>query len=494
MLRNILILLGLLTTCSCVGNQEPSMTSVNLNNGKVVVIFEDCPLQTVTTRFGGTRMHMDNRTIAFVDVNGDRVDFDPCLTGRDTLEIPTYLGYAEMRHMYQVVEYDSYLLQEGDTVLVRYDETARPFLRSLVYKYNTMLYNLPYTLPGAIQSKGFHIETVLTHNEFVRVFNYYQNEMEQLRVPSLRETYRNRYVNLDSLSVVYEQYKTNLASKVDSLFQTHSIDISFYRYMTHRFFPEKRYTTEEVIKTDSLLHYISNYYIAQDYSNVFRESTVAAFDRMAKDTTMSQLAKRGILKRLLKLILIDEAGRKHYSKELKELYRQKYADVTGDSTIVSKNVTKENTVSSSQYILALETTDGQVTSLVEVLEMCAGKMVYLDFWASWCGPCIAQIPYSKALRQRLVGQDIVFLYISTDTSRKNWLDSVHEHADVMSGSYRIQDNSADFLKEIRLEKIPRYLIFDRNGKLVDPDAPRPMDEGVDNTIIAFLNETKTNQQ
>ena len=481
----LLALVGLLPMCSCAGNQESSTTSANLKNGKVVVVFVDCPLQTTTRKFDGSLSHVDNRTITYVDENGSRVDFDPRRIGRDTLEIPTYLGYAEMRHMYQVIEYDSYLLQEGDTVLVQYNDAGRPTLSSLVYENNSDIYNLPYTIPHAIQKMSYSIETVLTDSKFTGAYRYFHDKTRQAQFPSLKETYRKRYVDMDSLSVVYEQYKTNLASIVDSLFQTHAIDTSYYRYMTHRFFPEKRYTTEEVINTDSLLHYISNYYIAQDYSNVFRESTVAAFDRMAKDTTMSQLAKRGILKRLLNLILIDEAGWKHYSKELKDRYTNKYVEITSDSTFVSKTVTKEIAVSSSQYALALETTDGHVTSLDEVLEMCAGKLVYLDFWASWCGPCIGQIPYSKALHQRLAGQDIVFLYISTDTSRKNWLDSVHEHSDVMSGSYRILDNSADFLKAIRLDKIPRYLIFDRTGKLVDPDAPRPSSEDIENKLSQY---------
>lgn len=479
---------------SCGEKIGPKIDSSNHQIGKVVVIFEDCPLQTITSNFGSHLSHIDNRTITFIDDHGDCVNFDPRLIGRDTLEIPTIWGYAEMRHMYQVIEFDSYLLQEGDTVLVRYDKAGRPVLQSLVFENYSDIYNLPYTMPHAVQKLDYSIETVLTASQFTGAYRYFHDKTQRTQDPSLNERYRQRYVDLDSLSVIYEQYKANLASAVDSLFQSHVIDTSYYRYMTHRFFPENRYMPEEAIRSDSLLHYVSYFFVAQNYRDAYRlGNIVASFDRIANDTVATPLAKKGILKRILNLILIDEAGWKHYSKELKERYSQKYVEITGDSTIVSKNVTKEIAVSSSQYALALETTDGQITSLDKVLEMCAGKLVYLDFWASWCGPCIAQLSYSKALHQRLAGQDIVFLYISTDTSRKNWLDSVHELADVMSGSYRILDNNVDFLKEIHLDKIPRYLIFDRTGKLVDPDAPRPSDDSVGNTINAILNETRANQ-
>ena len=101
-------LLATLALCACGPKNEPAAEPVNHKNGKVVVIFEDCPIQTSTNIFNSSLSHIGDRTITFVDENGDRVDFDPRQMGRDTLEIPTFLGYAEMQHMYQVLEYDYY--------------------------------------------------------------------------------------------------------------------------------------------------------------------------------------------------------------------------------------------------------------------------------------------------------------------------------------------------------------------------------------------------
>ena len=480
-------LLATLALCACGPKNEPAAESVDLKNGKVVVIFEDCPLQTSTRVFGGSRSHVENRTINFMDENGDRVVFDPRLVGRDTLEIPTYLGYAEMQHLYQAFEYNCYLLQEGDTVLVRYGETGRPTLQSLVYEGNSDVYNLPYSIPDAIQKFGYYIETVLTRTNFTNAYRYFHDKAHRAKYPGLEDSYRPVYVDLDSLAIVHKQYLTTLSTAVDSLYRGQIIDTSYYRYMQHRFFPENRYTPEEVIQSDSLLHYVSNFSTAQHYQNAHLYSNiVASFDRIARDTVMTPLAKRGTLKRLLNLILTDESGWKHYSKDLKSRYTQKYIELTGDSTVVTKVATKEIAVASLNSALPLESTDGEAISLEKLLESHKGKVVYVDFWASWCGPCIGQFPKSRELHKRFAGKDVVFLFISTDSNQKSWMDKVNENTDLLSGSYRVLDPDADFLKQIKLEKIPRFLIYGRDGKLVNPDAPRPTDESINEALNALL--------
>ena len=481
-------LLLLLVLSSCKVNNAPSRESVDRSNGKVVVVFEDSPIQTSTPKFGGSLSVMYESSVSFMDGRGDLVQFEPRQLGRDTLEIPTYRGYAELRLLYAAIEADYYFLQEGDTVLVKYDAKGRPVLSSKVYAENTRLYNLPYLLPEAIQDRDYYIEPVLTHSEYRSVFDYYHDKVLQARFPDLKTEFRSQYVDLDSLAVVYERYLNNFDAIVDSLYRVQAIDTVYYEYLIHRFLPENRPTPEEVVQSDSLLRYVSNYYIAQDYLGAKNGKTLASFDRIARDTVATPLARKAILKRLLQKVLDDEFGWHRYPKDVKARYVQKYTEITGDSLVVQQVLESATDVASLNSALPLETTDGQKVSLEEVLAKNLGRVIYVDFWASWCGPCVGEFPHSDALHKRLAGRDITFLYISVDTNQKAWLDRVRAQGDMLAGSYRVLDDDADFQKQIKLKSIPRYLIYDRNGKLVDLDAPRPSDAEIESKLVKLLAE------
>lgn len=417
--------------------------------------------------------------------------FEPRVRGLDTLEIPTYLGYAEMKHVYQALEPASFFLREGDTVLVKYNAAGRPTLFSKVYPDYTDLYNLPYEQADAIQDRDYYIETVLTHSQYGVAYKYFHNKADQIKYPDLKEVMGSCYVNLDSLSTVYEHYQSVFRSVVDSLYEVQAIDSLYHRYLIHRFIPKERYSSEEVVRSDSLLRYVSHYYVARTYLGADTGKPLISFDRIAKDTIATPLARKGILKRLLNKVLTDEGGWHHYPKDIKNRYVQKYSEITGDSLVVQQILQNATDVASLKSVLPLETPEGQKISLEKILAKNKGNVVYVDFWASWCAPCLGQLPYSEALHKRLTGQNIEFLYISVDTNRKAWLDKVREHSDMLADSYRILDTDVDFLKQIKLDKIPRYLIYDRNGILVDQDAPRPSDEEIERSIMTFLNEKKT---
>ena len=483
-MKKLLCLLGLAALCACGGNNAPEPEPVNLKNGKVVVVFEDCLSQTGTGKFGGSLSQVYRSTISYIDADGDLVRYEPRQVGRDTIEIPTFEGYAELMHMYQVIEYDCYLLQEGDTVLVNYDARMRPTLTSRVYEGNTALYNLPYTLPDAIQDRDYAIEAVLNDSHYKLAYSYFHDKARRAQFPTLKETYRERYVDLDSLNTVYNRYQATLRSAMDSLLREERMDPVYYRYMAHRFFPAERPTPADAVRSDSLLHYVSNYFIAQDYCKPVK--LIEAFNWMAKDTVATPLARKGILRRILTHILDDEGGWHHYSKDVKKLYSQKYIDITGDSTLSQTVLAKAIEVSALGYTLPLGTQDGQIAPLESVLEKYRGKVVYVDLWASWCAPCIGQFPAARELHKRMAGEDVEFLFFSTDSSDSPWLKAVRQHADLLNGSYRIMDLDAVFLKEIQLTTIPRFLIYDRNGKLVDPDAPRPSDPAVDAALKRWL--------
>ena len=55
--------------------------------------------------------------------------------------------------------------------------------------------------------------------------------------------------------------------------------------------------------------------------------------------------------------------------------------------------------------------DGTQKSITEIINTHKGKVIYIDFWASWCGPCKAKMPASVKLHEKFKGEDIVLVYL-----------------------------------------------------------------------------------
>lgn len=123
---------------------------------------------------------------------------------------------------------------------------------------------------------------------------------------------------------------------------------------------------------------------------------------------------------------------------------------------------------------------GGTTSLSDL----KGKYVYVDVWATWCGPCKAEIPSLKKVEKEYEGKNIQFVSISIDDARRSGggsLDVAKEKWRTMIAEKELggiqlfsDDNwNSEFVKNYKINGIPRFILIDPNGNIVDADAPRP---------------------
>ena len=114
-------------------------------------------------------------------------------------------------------------------------------------------------------------------------------------------------------------------------------------------------------------------------------------------------------------------------------------------------------------------TGGKMVSLSDF----KGKVVLVDVWATWCGPCRQQIPYLKKLEEELHGEDIVFLGVSVDESKdkQKWLDFIEKED--LKGVQLLAGGWSKITKDYKINGIPRFMVFDKQGNIVSVDAPRP---------------------
>lgn len=107
-----------------------------------------------------------------------------------------------------------------------------------------------------------------------------------------------------------------------------------------------------------------------------------------------------------------------------------------------------------------------------------GKIVYIDLWATWCGPCKGEMPALLEMEKKFEGKDICFVSISVD-SNKNidlWKKSIDKMG--LKGIQLHLGEQWDWLKTFMPSSIsvPRFIIPDREGRIVDAHAPRPSDK------------------
>lgn len=133
-------------------------------------------------------------------------------------------------------------------------------------------------------------------------------------------------------------------------------------------------------------------------------------------------------------------------------------------------------------------TDGEPVTLDEF----KGKVVYLDVWASWCGPCRAEFPFSKQLHERLTEKQkkqIVFLYLSIDDTEAAWKNALTALKLPGDQGWSKGGWKSRVVQYFGIQSIPRYILIDKRGNVTDESAKRPSSgEAIWNDLMTLVNQ------
>lgn len=133
-----------------------------------------------------------------------------------------------------------------------------------------------------------------------------------------------------------------------------------------------------------------------------------------------------------------------------------------------------------------ETPEGELVNLSDL----RGKLLYIDVWATWCGPCLREHPYWDELVEEYSDQDITFLAVSIDNTRDPWEKMLSEKD--LKGKHWFAPNAwgADFVKHFNIGGIPRFILLDADGKVIQPSTDRPSGK-IRDRIDQYLADSKS---
>lgn len=117
---------------------------------------------------------------------------------------------------------------------------------------------------------------------------------------------------------------------------------------------------------------------------------------------------------------------------------------------------------------------GIVKGLIDTLiTKYAGKVIYVDFWAPWCSPCMGEMPFSKKLQEDFNNKDVVFLYLASRCTEASWKATIAN--DELTGEHFLltNDQYATLSAEFGITGIPHYVLIDKKGNIISKNASRP---------------------
>ncbi len=241
---------------------------------------------------------------------------------------------------------------------------------------------------------------------------------------------------------------------------------------------------------------LEDYTYSLDYNNsvimslMQRASELAEKDSIPRryaQLTVADNIKNDTLRELI-LCRFTEMNLPFTRDSIRDNYYKKYLSLSNNPVKIEKikklynNLQKLEPGNPSPKFVNYENYKGGTSSLDDF----KGKYVYIDVWATWCGPCKAEIPFLKELEDKYHGKNIEFISISVDSQKdyKKWKEMILEKE--MGGVQLFADAAfnSTFIKEYNILGIPQFILLDPDNNIVESNAPRPSD----NQLVKLLDQ------
>lgn len=190
---------------------------------------------------------------------------------------------------------------------------------------------------------------------------------------------------------------------------------------------------------------------------------------------------RNVTKIISKAKTDDSLTRSIYSNFCKNVKTQYYLDKVSS---IYKNLKENQKGRQLPLFKFLDVNKKQLT-----FRKFGAKPIYIDVWASWCKPCLLERPHFERLAQ-LYQNDFTFLSISVDTNFQDWYKAITSNQ--LKDHQLLAENAfaSDFAGFFNISSIPRFIILDSQGNLIDAHAKRPSDVDIETELQTLIKNKK----
>lgn len=468
------------------------------NKGNIVLIFKQ-PIENWELKMEGRGfIHMGRYEISFNRDSPIPVQWSPdYLKKSDTLIIENVEQNLEIRHKYKGLDEFSYFIKPNDTIVFEYEKqlpTAKINNRE-VKKYDI---NFEILKRELVVKDDFPAEVKFNSPFFYMIENQSKNQSEVKLIE-----YKNKKLIKAKSELILEK------KLLDSLLNKELLSLDVYNfYVAKNFYSFKTIEVKEGIaieynyhlkkENDSLLNF--SFYIKYlksivnsefekktkliNYSNAKIPDYRKVYDSINNSNLFSREVKKHLSFLWLDLIInnFSTSDIDNYFKKFKQTYKD---------SILNNHFNQEYKLASGiSSNLDLNDINNNKTNLHNIINANKGKVIYIDFWASWCAPCRRAMPSSKNLNREYKNEKIIFVYLALNDKNENWQKAIEEEGlKEYDYNYIVENSkSSKLIEDLNLKAIPRYILYDKQGKLVHQNAPPPHSGEIRNLLNKYLKE------
>lgn len=295
---------------------------------------------------------------------------------------------------------------------------------------------------------------------------FYRKNLASYKINLLKK-YRSKYKMSDTYynwllsQYTYEPYERTLVENISNRDSLNDGTISKLI--------EKGISDEYAALNTNEYNDLVDFYVATKLKKIGRELTLYdRFNYVADSNILTGNTKEVYLSRFMAWLI----------KTPDSIYSQlfnRYDKIVHDKKMKQNVVSRRNdyltpTLSSSVY-----SDNKRANSITDIFSKYKGKVIYVDFWASWCIPCRAEMPNASILKDKLKGKNIIFLYLGYNDKEKAWLKA-RDQIGIQGEHYLLDDKMIREAEELFvINGIPHYAIIDKDGKIIRKRAERPRD-------------------